>query len=72
MGKRGYITQRNPAHFYCSQKLTEELYFQKESTSVRNRILKYLTIGKAKAPYITVLLPMLSLTGSKQTNRDLS
>jgi len=30
--KKGYVTQRNSAHFYYSEKLTEELRFQKEST----------------------------------------
>lgn len=66
--------------FFHSEKLTEQLHFQKASTFVRNRGLKCLTIWKA--PYITVLLLILltepgklkkvySLnTGSNQTNTD--
>lgn len=65
--KKGYVTQKNSAHFCYFGKLTEELCFQKESTLVRNKVLRYLTIWKAKAPCITVLLLMLSLNWTMET-----
>lgn len=84
-GEEGISYTKKSSTFLLFSEADRGRMFSKGINFCKNRILKYLTIGNAKAPYITVLIPTLSLTeqqkqmkicslntGSKQTNRDLS